>query len=71
MSAHAQSAPASPGAQAPAPAKIEDIQVAQDGTITRTSEKIVEDGVIEVKQRYVMIKDTEALKAIVNPPNCQ
>lgn len=31
MSAHAQSAPAIPGAQAPAPAKIEDIQVAQDG----------------------------------------
>lgn len=32
MSAHAQSAPAVPGAQAPAPARIEDIQVAQDGT---------------------------------------
>ena len=32
MSAHAQSAPATPGVQAPAPAKIEDIQVAQDGT---------------------------------------
>jgi hypothetical protein len=32
MSAHAQSAPAIPGAQAPAPARIEDIQVAQDGT---------------------------------------
>ncbi len=31
MSAHAQSAPAVPGAQAPAPARIEDIQVAQDG----------------------------------------
>jgi hypothetical protein len=32
MSAHAQSAPGMPGVQAPAPAKIEDIQVAQDGT---------------------------------------
>jgi hypothetical protein len=32
MSAHAQSAPAIPGAQAAAPARIEDIQVAQDGT---------------------------------------
>jgi hypothetical protein len=31
MSAHAQSAPAVPGIQAPAPARIEDIQVAQDG----------------------------------------
>lgn len=31
MSAHAQSAPTVPGAQAPAPTKIEDIQVAQDG----------------------------------------
>jgi hypothetical protein len=31
MSAHAQSAPAIPGTQAPVSAKIEDIQVAQDG----------------------------------------
>lgn len=31
MSAHAQSAPTVPGAQTPTPAKIEDIQVAQDG----------------------------------------
>jgi len=35
LSAHAQSAPTLPNAQAPAPAKIEDIQVAQDGeTVT-------------------------------------
>jgi CRP/FNR family transcriptional regulator len=40
-------------------------------TVSRTFSKFVEDGVIEVKQRYVMIKDTEALKAIVNPPTCQ
>lgn len=40
-------------------------------TVSRTFSKFVEDGVVEVKQRYVLIKDTEALKAIVNPPNCQ
>lgn len=39
-------------------------------TVSRTFSKFVDDGIIEVKQRYVMIKDTEALKAIVNPPNC-
>ena len=39
-------------------------------TVSRTFSKFVDDGIIEVKQRYVMIKDIEALKAIVNPPNC-
>lgn len=39
-------------------------------TVSRTFSKFVDDGIIEVKQRYVMIKDTEALQAIVNPPNC-
>jgi CRP/FNR family transcriptional regulator len=39
-------------------------------TVSRTFSKFAEDGVIEVKQRHVMIKDAEALKAIVNPPNC-
>jgi CRP/FNR family transcriptional regulator len=38
--------------------------------VSRTFSKFAEDGVIEVKQRHVMIKDAEALKAIVNPPNC-
>jgi CRP/FNR family transcriptional regulator len=39
-------------------------------TVSRTFSKFVNDGIIEVKQRYVMIKNIEALKAIVNPPNC-
>jgi CRP/FNR family transcriptional regulator, anaerobic regulatory protein len=40
-------------------------------TVSRTFSKFVEDGIIEVKQRYVQIRDTEALRRIVNPPNCQ
>ena len=39
-------------------------------TVSRTFSKFVEDGVIEVKQRYVKILDTEALKRIVNPQVC-
>ena len=37
-------------------------------TVSRTFSKFVEDGVIEVKQRYVHIKSTEALRQIVTPP---
>ena len=37
-------------------------------TVSRTFSKFVEDGIIEVKQRYVRIKSTEGLKQIVNPP---
>ena len=37
-------------------------------TVSRTFSKFVEEGIIEVKQRYVHIKDTEALRHIVNPP---
>jgi CRP/FNR family transcriptional regulator len=40
-------------------------------TVSRTFSKFVEDGVIEVKQRYVHIKNTDALKQIVNSPNCR
>jgi CRP/FNR family transcriptional regulator, anaerobic regulatory protein len=40
-------------------------------TVSRTFSKFVEDGIIDVKQRYVHIKDTEALKMIVNPQNCR
>ncbi|MFP5467980.1 MAG: fumarate/nitrate reduction transcriptional regulator Fnr [Gammaproteobacteria bacterium] len=36
-------------------------------TVSRTFSKFVEDGVIDVKQRYVHIKDTDALRKIVNP----
>lgn len=39
-------------------------------TVSRTFSKFGDDGVIEVKQRYVHIKDTEALRRIVNPQTC-
>ena len=38
-------------------------------TVSRTFSKFVEDGLIEVKQRYVQILNTEGLKKIVNPQN--
>lgn len=38
-------------------------------TVSRTFSKFVEEEIIEVKQRYVHIKNTEALKLIVNSPN--
>ncbi len=38
-------------------------------TVSRTFSKFVEEGIIEVKQRYVQIKDTEALRRLVNPPS--
>ncbi|WP_460507330.1 fumarate/nitrate reduction transcriptional regulator Fnr [Hydrogenophaga soli] len=42
-------------------------------TVSRTFSKFVEEGIIEVKQRYVHIKNTNALRQIVNPPssNCR
>lgn len=40
-------------------------------TVSRTFSKFVDDGVIDVKQRYVHIKDTEALKRIVNSQSCR
>ena len=39
-------------------------------TVSRTFSKFVEDGIIDVKQRYVHIKDTDALKQIVNSRSC-
>ena len=36
-------------------------------TVSRTFSKFVDDGVIEVKQRYVRILDTEGLRRIVTP----
>lgn len=36
-------------------------------TVSRTFSKFVEDGIIEVKQRYVCIKSTDRLQRIVNP----
>ena len=38
-------------------------------TVSRTFSKFVEEGIIEVRQRYVQIKDTEALRRLVNPPS--
>jgi CRP/FNR family transcriptional regulator len=40
-------------------------------TVSRTFSRFVEDGIVEVKQRYVRILDTDALKRIVNNPTCQ
>ena len=40
-------------------------------TVSRTFSKFVEEGIIEVKQRYVHIKNTDALKQIVNPQTCR
>jgi CRP/FNR family transcriptional regulator len=39
-------------------------------TISRTFSKFSEDGVIEVKQRYVKILNPDALKKIFNPQPC-
>jgi CRP/FNR family transcriptional regulator len=39
-------------------------------TVSRTFSKFSEDGVIEVKQRYVRILEPEALKKIFNPQAC-
>jgi len=39
-------------------------------TVSRTFSKFVDDGIIDVKQRYVHIKNTDGLRAIVNPQTC-
>jgi CRP/FNR family transcriptional regulator len=39
-------------------------------TVSRTFSKFVEDGIIEVKQRYVHIKHVDGLRQIVNPQSC-
>ncbi len=40
-------------------------------TISRTFSKLSEDGIIEVKQRYVKILSPEELRKIYNPQPCQ
>ena len=40
-------------------------------TISRTFSKFAEDGIIEVKQRYVRILDSVALQRIATPQTCQ
>jgi CRP/FNR family transcriptional regulator, anaerobic regulatory protein len=39
-------------------------------TVSRTFSKFVDDGIVDVKQRYVHVKDPEALRRIVNPQTC-
>jgi CRP/FNR family transcriptional regulator len=39
-------------------------------TVSRTFSKFSEDGVVEVKQRNIVIRDANALKRIVSPPPC-
>jgi CRP/FNR family transcriptional regulator, anaerobic regulatory protein len=39
-------------------------------TVSRTFSKFAEDGIIEVKQRYVRILNPDELKVIVNPTVC-
>ena len=39
-------------------------------TVSRTFSKFSDEGIIEVKQRYVKILDPEALKKIFNPQTC-
>jgi CRP/FNR family transcriptional regulator len=39
-------------------------------TISRTFSKFSEEGIIEVKQRYVKILKSDALKKIFNPQPC-
>lgn len=40
-------------------------------TVSRTFSKFVEDGLIEVRQRYVQILDADGLQIIVNNPACR
>jgi CRP/FNR family transcriptional regulator len=39
-------------------------------TVSRTFSKFVEEGLVEVKQRYVRILNADGLKLIVNNPSC-
>ncbi len=36
-------------------------------TVSRTFSRFMDEGIIEVKQRYVLIKDTKGLEALANP----
>ncbi|MDP2251112.1 MAG: fumarate/nitrate reduction transcriptional regulator Fnr [Hydrogenophaga sp.] len=39
-------------------------------TVSRTFSRFAEDGIIDVKQRHVHIKNVDALRQIVNPQTC-
>jgi len=38
-------------------------------TVSRTFSRFMDEGIIEVKQRYVLIKDIQTLEALANPAN--
>jgi CRP/FNR family transcriptional regulator, anaerobic regulatory protein len=40
-------------------------------TVSRTFSRFVDEGIIEVKQRYVRILHSDKLRGLVNEPNCQ
>jgi CRP/FNR family transcriptional regulator len=40
-------------------------------TVSRTFSRFVDEGIIEVKQRYVRILDSDKLRGLVNQPSCQ
>ena len=39
-------------------------------TVSRTFSRFADEGIIEVKQRHILIQDAEALKRLVNPQVC-
>lgn len=39
-------------------------------TVSRTFSKFADDGIVEVRQRHILIQDAEALQRLVNPPAC-
>ena len=39
-------------------------------TVSRTFSRFADEGIIEVKQRHILIQDAEALKRLVNPRVC-
>ncbi len=39
-------------------------------TVSRTFSKFSEDGMVEVKQRHIQIRDADALRRIINPQPC-
>jgi hypothetical protein len=40
-------------------------------TVSRTFSKFMEDGIVEVKQKNLHIRDPDALKLIVNAAHCE
>ena len=40
-------------------------------TVSRTFSRFVDEGLVDVRQRHIQIRDAEALRRIVNPPACR